>query len=264
MNANKKRIGSLLRAPQRLLAPALLAAVLPSCGGGSGQSAPPPPSPDFTVSLAQDTVSVGVGDTSPTLSVRTTALNGFASSISVEINGLPSGATTSPASPFSVPVGSSQDVTLTVPVDVAVGQTSVNFVASSSNLSHTAKLSLTIVPCLTGGNEQTIKDALGSAAGFADLCPAAVFEVNGPILMGSDYSTGNRLFTAGYPTQLTQKALIRVADHANSWPSTEPNSMIWAAGTDLRIQNIRLDGNRTNNVYTLAPRLCAFTDSETK
>lgn len=134
--------GSLLRTSRRLLAPVLLAAVLPSCGGGSGQSAPPPPSPDFTVSLAQDTVSVGVGDTSPVVSVRTTALNGFASPVSVEITGLPLGATTSPASPFSVPVGSSQDVTLTVPVDVAAGETSVTFAASSGTLSHAAKLSL--------------------------------------------------------------------------------------------------------------------------
>ena len=252
--SSASRAGTLLRTSQRLLAPVLLAAVLPSCGG-SGQSAPPPPSPDFTVSLAQDTASVGVGDTSPVVNVRTTALNGFSSPVSVEINGLPLGATTSPTSPFSVPVGSSQDVTLTVPVDVAAGETSVTFAASSGTVSHTAKLSLTIVPCLTGGNEQTIQAALGSAAGFADLCPGAVFAVNGPILMGSDFSTGNRLFTAGYPTQLAQKALIRVVDHAGSWPSAEPNSMIWASGTDLRIQNIQLDGNRTNNTYIPASAL---------
>src|SRR5215471_12330915 len=135
---------------------------------------------------------------------------------------------------------------VSVPVDVAAGDTPVTFAASSGTVSHTAKLSLTIVPCLTGGNEQTIQAALGSAAGFADLCPGAVFAVNGPIFMGSDNSTGNRLFTAGYPTQLAQKALIRVVDHTASWPSAEPNSMIWASGTDLRIQNIQLDGNRTN------------------
>jgi hypothetical protein len=247
--AERKWMGSPPRPVTILLAPVLLAAVLPSCGGGSGSSPPPPPSPDFTVSLAQNAVTVGVGDTSPVVSISTTALNGFASSISVAINGLPPGATTSPASPLSLQAGSTRDVTLTTPVDAAGGGTTITFAASSGTLSHAAELSLNIVPCLTGGNEQTIKDALGSAAGFADLCPGSVFAVNGPILMGSDFSTGNRLFTAGYPTQLAQKALIRVADHTDIWPSAEPNSMIWAAGTDLRIQNIRLDGNRTNNTY---------------
>jgi len=243
--------GSLLGPSRRLLAPVLLAAVLASCGGGSG--APPPPSPDLTVSLAQDTVSVGVGDTS-VVNVRTTALNGFGSPISVEINGLPLGATTSPTSPFSIPVGSSQDVTLTVPVDATAGETSVTFAASSSNLSHAATLSLTIVPCLTGGNEQTIQAALGSSAGFADLCPGATFTITRTIQMGSTYSMGNHLFTAGYPSDPAQKALIKVADHADSWPDDLGLDglgypMIAAQGNDLRIQSIRLDGNRTNNTY---------------
>jgi hypothetical protein len=228
----------------------LLAISLGSCGGsGSSSPPPPPPLPDFSISLSQTTVTVGVGDTSPIVTVSAAPLHGFTSAVSVEISGLPSGATTSPASPFSLAASGTQDVTLTIPVVAAGGGTTVTFAASSGTLSHAAQLPLTIVPCLTGGDEQTIKDALASAAGFADLCPGALFVVNGPIIMGSDFSTGGRLFTAGYPTVLAQKALIRVADHTSAWPSTEPNSMIWAAGTDMRIQNIRLDGNRTNNSY---------------
>jgi hypothetical protein len=200
------------------------------------------------IALAQDALTVGVGDTSPAVTVSATAVNGFASAVSVAVSGLPAGASTSPQSPFSLAPGSTQDVTVTIPVAAAGGMTSVTFAASSNGLSHAAQLSLTIVPCLTGGDEHTIQNALGSAAGFADLCPGAVFVAQGPILMGSAFATGNRLFTAGYPTQLAQKALIKVADHA-PWPSAEPNSMVWAEGTDLRIQNIRLDGNRTNNTY---------------
>jgi hypothetical protein len=111
------------------------------------------------------------------------------------------------------------------------------------------------VPCLTGGTEQTIQQALGTAAGFADLCPGAVFVANGPILMGIGNSSGNRLFTAGYPTDLAQKALIKVSDHTTSWPRNEPNSMIYAEGTDLRTQNLRLNGNRANNAFIPAAAL---------
>jgi hypothetical protein len=232
----------------------LFALSLGGCGGSSS-SPPPPPPPDFSISLGQTAVTVGVGDTSPVVSFGATALSGFTSPLTVEITGLPSGATTSPASPFPLAVGSAQDVTLTIPTDASGGASAVTFRASSGTLSHAANLTLTVVPCLTGGNEKVIQDALGSAAGFADLCPGAVFSVNGPILMGSGFSTGNRLFTAGYPTQLAQKALIRVADHTGSWPSADPNSMIWGEGTDLRIQNIRLDGNRTNNTYIPAAAL---------
>jgi hypothetical protein len=226
----------------------LAVVLLAGCGGGSS-AAPPPRAPDFTISLARNAITVGVGDTSSVISLSTTAVNGFAAAISVAISGLPPSATTSPASPFSLQPGGTRDVTVTLPVAAPGGQSDVTFAASSGTLSHAALLSLTTVSCLTGGDEQTIQAALDSAAGFADLCPGAVFLVHGPIRMGSGNGTGTRLFTAGYPSQLTQKALIRVADHADSWPGADPNPMIWAVGTDLRIQNIRLDGNRINNNY---------------
>lgn len=245
-----RRDGVTHRAPLFALFP--LAVALSCCGGGSSSSTP---APDFAVALSQNTAAVGVGDTSPMITVSTSALNGFNSSVSVVISGLPAGTTTSPASPFSVHSGNTQDVTFTVPVKASAGASTITFTASSGTLTHATTLSLTTVPCLTGGDEQTIQKALASAAGFADLCPGAVFVVNAPILMGSGMSSGNRLFTAGYPTDLAQKALIKIADHTTSWPTNEPNSMIWAVGTDMRLQNVRLDGNRANNGYIPAAAL---------
>jgi hypothetical protein len=180
--------------------------------------------------------------------------NGFAGTVSVAVQGLPPGAVTSPASPFTLQPGQSQPITITLPVDTPDGVTAISLVATSGTLSHTAQVSLNVIPCLNGGNEQTIQAALASSAGFADLCQGATFIVSGTIQMGSYYSMGNRLFTAGYPSDLTQKALIKVADHADTWPNDlGPDSlgypMIAAQGDDLRIQNIRLDGNRANNTY---------------
>jgi hypothetical protein len=228
---------------------------LVACGGGS-LAAPPPPAPDFTVSASQNAVTVGVGDTSAPVGITITGVNGFNSAVSVTIAGLPVGATTSPAVPFSVSPGKTQNVTLSTPVDAVAGKLALSVVGTGGTLSHTSNVALTVVPCLTGGNEKTIQDALGSAASFADLCPGAVFVVSGTIQMGSYYSTGNRLFTAGYPTTLAQKALIKVADHADSWPADlGPDGlgypMIAAQGNDLRIQNIQLDGNRKNNNYKM-------------
>ena len=202
----------------------------------------------------QSAVIVGVGDTSGPVSITVGGVNGFDAAVSITINGLPVGATTSPAAPFSVSPGNIQNVTFSIPVDTVAGKVALGVVGGSGTLSHTSNVALTVVPCLTGGNEKTIQDALNSASGFADLCPGAVFIVGGTIQLGSNYSTGNRLFTAGYPTDLAQKALIKIADHSDSWPdSPGPDGlgypMIAAQGNDLRIQNIRLDGNRANNMY---------------
>jgi hypothetical protein len=174
--------------------------------------------------------------------------------VSVAVSGLPAGATTVPALPITLQPGMSTSVTITVPVDAPAGGLPVSFVATSGSLTHSGSVSLNVVPCLTDGNEQTIQAALASPAGFADLCPGATFLITGTIQMGSTYSMGNRLFTAGYPSDLAQKALIEVADHADNWPADlGPDGlgypMIAAQGNDLRIQNIRLDGNRTNNTY---------------
>jgi hypothetical protein len=232
---------------------ALPVLILAACGGGSS-SAPAQPAPDFTISVAQSAVTVGVGDISSPIGISVIGVNGFSAAVSVMITGLPPGATTSPAAPFSMHAGDTQNVTLFVPVNAAAGQPALSVVGTGGGLSRTSIVSLTIVPCLTGGNEKTIQDALSSAAGFADLCPGATFIVSGTINMGSYYATGTRIFTAGYPTDLSQKALVKVADHADAWPDgLGPNwfgyPMIAAQGNDLRIQNIRLDGNRINNTF---------------
>ena len=62
----------------------------------------------------------------------------------VTLAGLPAGATTSPASPFSVAAGSNQTVTLTLPVTVSSSSYTVTATGTSGSLTHAAALTLTV------------------------------------------------------------------------------------------------------------------------
>jgi hypothetical protein len=240
----------------------LFAFGMSGCGSG-GSTGQVTDLPGFRLSLSANALSVGVGDAGSPLNVTVIGLNGFSDSVSVNIEGLPAGATSVPASPFLLQVGENQQVTLSIPTDAGAGQFPVIFHAASGSLSHESKLALTIVPCLTGGTEVEIQAALDSVYGFADLCPGAKFIVHGPIRMGSSFPSGNRIFTAGYPTELTRKGLIMVANHADAWPTdATPESMgyavIAAHGDGIRIQNIQLDGNRRNNTVKPLSALVAI------
>src|SRR5205807_1899681 len=72
--------------------------------------------------------------------------NGFSDAVSVMLSGLPAGVTTSPTSPFSVGVGNSQTVTLSVPATVPAGTYTITASGTSSALTHAAPLSLTVNP----------------------------------------------------------------------------------------------------------------------
>lgn len=223
---------------------------LVACGGGSG---PPPAQPDFNFAVFPNILSVGVGDTSAPATLSVNGQNGFAGTVTVTVTGLPEGASSSPASPFTLTPGGSQQVTFLIPVNVSAGELPVTFHGESGSLQHDFAFRLTIVPCLTGGTEAEIQAALDSSVGFADLCPGATFIVSGPLRMGSAYQKGSRIFTAGYPKASADKARIVVADHVDNWPDDPGdgwgNPVLLANGDDMRIQNIRLDGNIAHNLF---------------
>jgi hypothetical protein len=101
---------------------------------------------DFAISLSSSTVSEQAGGATSQFSVSITGQNGFASSVSISLSGLPLGSTTSPSSPFNVAAGTSQAVTLTVPGQVAAGSFQLSVNGTSGALSHSAPLGLTVTP----------------------------------------------------------------------------------------------------------------------
>src|ERR1051326_6486350 len=73
---------------------------------------------DFTIGLSPTTLTAAPGSSNANFSVSISSVNGFAGSVSVSLTGLPSGTTSSPASPFNVASGASQTVTLSFPTTV--------------------------------------------------------------------------------------------------------------------------------------------------
>lgn len=101
---------------------------------------------DFTVSVAPQSLSIAQGSGAST-TVTVGSLNGFNSSTSLSISGLPSGVTAT-FSPTSVtpPAGGSASSTLTLAVSssASTGSFTVSIGGSSGSLSHSTNLTLTI------------------------------------------------------------------------------------------------------------------------
>jgi hypothetical protein len=98
---------------------------------------------DFDIRVSPAAIATVPGS-STSLTVEADGLGGFNSSVKVVISGLPSGAQPSPASPFSLGVGGSQRVSLSIPTTVAEGTYSVVVNGTSGQLAHSAVLALTV------------------------------------------------------------------------------------------------------------------------
>ena len=100
--------------------------------------------PDFSMALSPNAITAAAGTSNSTFTVSITGQNGFNGSALVTLTGLPTGATTSPASPFSVSEGSSQTVTLSLPSTAASGNYAVTATGTSGPLTHSTGLTLTV------------------------------------------------------------------------------------------------------------------------
>jgi glycosidase len=119
-----------------------LTLLLGGCGGsGSGTQTPPPAS--FILTASPASLLVSQGSTSVPVELSVQALNGFQGTVSVSLQGLPAGVTTSPAFPLSVSAGSNQSATITLANSVARGNYNVTFAGTSGTLSSNAPLLLT-------------------------------------------------------------------------------------------------------------------------
>lgn len=126
----------------------LRTALLASCfllisGCGSGGSSPPPP-PGFSLSVSPGSLLVSQTTTSAAVTVTAAPANGFSGTVSVTVTGLPAGVTSSPASPFPLAAGGSQQVTFTVAASVARANYALSFSGTSGSLSNSAGLALTV------------------------------------------------------------------------------------------------------------------------
>lgn len=123
------------------------AMLLNSCGGGSTYT--PPSARDFTLSLSPAQVSATVGTASPSVSVSVAAVNGFMGTVTVTLSGLPAGATSQPASPFTIAAGGNHSLVISIPSSSALGIFTVQATASSGSITHSGQIALTVTPEIT-------------------------------------------------------------------------------------------------------------------
>ena len=107
---------------------------------------------DFGLSISPAQIAVTVGTVSAPFSVSIAGENGFTDTAMLTFSGLPSGATSQPASPFTVAAGQSQAVTISVPASAALGSFTIQVGATSGSLSHSAQLGLTLMVIKTFDN----------------------------------------------------------------------------------------------------------------
>jgi hypothetical protein len=121
--------------------------------------------PDFTITITPTSQALVQGTTGAALSVQATGTNGFASPVSVDITGLPTGVTASPASLTLTP-GAAQNVTLSASPGGAIGSSTVTFTGTSGALSHAATVALTVqtsaVPDVTTYHFDNSRDGLNA------------------------------------------------------------------------------------------------------
>ena len=113
------------------------------CGAGS-TSTSPPLGKDFSITVAPATITADAGQSNSTFSVSIAGQNGFADPVAITLAGLPTGVTTSPASPFSIPAGGSQKILLSIPATMSAGSFTVTASGTSAGFTHSGNLALTV------------------------------------------------------------------------------------------------------------------------
>src|SRR5271154_3051101 len=192
-----------------------------SGGGGSTPTQPTGPAGDFSLAASPSSVSLTQGNSIP-VSVSAKAVNGLTGNVSVAITGLPSGVTSSPASPFSIAVGSTMSVTLTAAKAANLGPTLLSFEGTQGKLSHSASAALNVGPfadfgiAIQPGSVSLTQGAASSPVSVV-VTPLNAFSGNVAVSIaglpaGISASTGGQFnITAGTPRTITFNAAPTVA-----------------------------------------------------
>jgi len=125
----------------------VLCMALAGCGGGGGGvgtgGGNPPPPASFSLSLSASMLTLTASGQS--LTVTLNPVNGFSSTATCSLSGLPSGVNTSPVS-FSVSNGSPQQLQLSENNVASAGTSTVTVGCTSGTLSAQAQFALTVTP----------------------------------------------------------------------------------------------------------------------
>jgi hypothetical protein len=188
---------------------------------------------DFSIAALPSSVTVNAGGSSSAFSVSITGQNGFSDSVVVTLSGLPAGATTSPASPFSVAASSSQTVNLSVPATVFAGNFTLTASGTSAALAHSVQLPLTVLGQLpvttwhydnarTSANtwETTLTPSNVNSASFGKLFaqPVDGFVVGHPLYLPSVNIPGQGVHNVVYVATMHDSVYAFDADSANPTP----------------------------------------------
>jgi hypothetical protein len=108
-------------------------------GGGGGQQQ----SPDFGLSLSPSSLAITGGGTTASITATVMGSDGFASAVTLQIGGLPTGVKYSPAS-LQVSPGMPLQITFTAAATVVSGTATLNVTGTSGALTHSAQLNLAV------------------------------------------------------------------------------------------------------------------------
>lgn len=109
------------------------------CGNSPSSSSPP----DFAFSANVASLSLTAGGATQSVTLSTAALNGFSGTIDVTVSGLPAGVSTLPST-LSLTPGSPQQIGLAASASTAASTATVQFIATSGMLSHTASVAVSV------------------------------------------------------------------------------------------------------------------------
>lgn len=120
-----------------------------AAGCGSSNQQQPPPVGDFSLSVSPAQINATLGNASPAVLVSIGALDGFTGSVTVNLSGLPTGATTTPSNPFTITAGANQSLTISIPASSTIGIFSVQATGTSGSLSHAQHVTLAVNPSIS-------------------------------------------------------------------------------------------------------------------
>lgn len=130
--------------------PITLIFLLVGCGGSGGGSnnappppPPPPPSPGFTLNVSPTQINLSQ-TTTQAIQIEAIPLNGFSSSVSVSLTGLPSGVTASPTN-LTLSVGTPATLTLAASSNATAGNAQVSFSGVSGSEQASTTLALDVI-----------------------------------------------------------------------------------------------------------------------
>jgi hypothetical protein len=190
------------------------------------------PSTDFSIAALPSTVTVNAGSSSA-FAISITGQNGFSDPAVVTLSGLPAGATTSPQSPFTVAVGSSQTVDLSVKATVFAGTYTLTASGNAAALTHSVQVPLTVLGQLpvttwhydnarTSANtwETILTPSNVNSASFGKRFtqPVDGFVVGHPLYLPSVTISGQGVYNVVYAATMHDSVYAFDADNANAPP----------------------------------------------